>query len=219
MKVSLRIPTSLSDITLGTYMEYEKIINSDISHEEMLLKKISILCGVPFEYISEIQMADIHEINTVINNTLNNKSYLQRTFKMKGIEYGFIPNFDKISFGEFVDLDTYIADTSNLHKTMSILYRKIIKKTGEFYDIARYTGEEDPNIMLDMPMDIVNGALVFFYSLGKELLKCIPNYLQQELTKTMTSRQLRNLEKNGDGYLAYIHSLKEKFIELDKLLD
>lgn len=219
MKVSLNIPTSLADISLKKYLEYEKSINTLIEEEDLLITKISIFCNIDIESVKNMEIADINEINSILNYTLNAKTDLIRTFKLNGIEYGFIPNLDKMTFGEFVDLDTIITDTKNLHKTMAILYRPIVKKKGDLYDIARYTGDEDADAMLEMPMDVVNGALVFFYSLGKELLKAIPSYLQKQVEEQMTSQELLSLEKNGVGYQAYISSLKEKFTELDKSLD
>ena len=41
---------------------------------------------------------------------------------MRGVEYGFIPNLDDMSFGEYVDLDTYIGDWQNIHRAMAVLY-------------------------------------------------------------------------------------------------
>lgn len=220
MKITLSIPTSLEDITLRKYQEYEKLINTPLDDAEMILNKISVLCDVPVHDLDKVEINEIEEINNILNYTLNQKPEFRRRFTLHGVEFGFIPNLDKITFGEYVDLDAYIQDTSNMHRVMAVLFRPIIKKKGDLYDIAKYTGDENPDIMLDMPMDIVSASLVFFYTLGKELLKAIPNYLEKELKKEQKhTHQQRNSEKNGDGYQAYMHSLKEKFTELDKLLD
>jgi hypothetical protein len=57
---------------------------------------------------------------------------------MDGVEYGFIPNLDDMSFGEYVDLDTYLGDWQNIHRAMAVLYRPIREKRGERYNIVPY---------------------------------------------------------------------------------
>ena len=66
-------------------------------------------------------------------------------------------------------------------------------------------------------MDVVMGAVVFFYSLGIELSKASLNYLQEEVKKVKTSQLVEALEKNGDGINQFMDSLKETSQNLMKL--
>jgi hypothetical protein len=34
---------------------------------------------------------------------------------MGGVEYGFIPNLQEISFGEYIDLDSFLPSEQDLH--------------------------------------------------------------------------------------------------------
>ena len=93
----------------------------------------------------------------------------KQTFKHNNIEYGFIPNLDEITVGEYLDIDTYQKDNNNIHRLMSILYRPITKKKGSNYQIETYSGTNKAEMMMDVPVDIYLGAMVFFCDLKNNL--------------------------------------------------
>ena len=94
---------------------------------------------------------------------------------LKGIEYGFIPELDDMSLGEYIDLDTYIGDWENIHKAMNVLYRPIENKRKQQYVIQEYRAEINSDL-LDMPLDAVIGSVFFFYRLGSELEKVFQSW-------------------------------------------
>src|SRR5690606_2396064 len=98
------------------------------------------------------------------------------------IEYGFVPNLDKITTREFVDLSTSGVEVEELHKTMAVLFRKVTDKDAfKNYKIEYYSGtEETAEAMKDMRMNIVNGALLFFCNLARELKISIQKSTQAE---------------------------------------
>jgi len=102
-------------------------------------------------------------------------------FHLNGKDYGFIPNLNDITFGEFTALSKIGVEKENLHKLMSILFRPITNKLGDKYEIEPYNGQS-ADVMLDAPMDAVSGALFFFSSLATELENSILSY-------TVESRQ------------------------------
>ena len=53
--------------------------------------------------------------------------------------------------------------------------------------------------MLDAPMDVVLSSKVFFWTLGRELLKSTMDFLEE--SKPMSSVNKHNLEKDGVGIL------------------
>jgi hypothetical protein len=111
-----------------------------------------------------------------------------------------------MSFGEYVDLDTYISDITNIHRAMAVLYRPIVQRYSDKYLIEKYKGEESDK-MKNMPMDAVLGSMLFFYHLGMELSKVMLNYLDKEENQTLV--QQLSSEKNGDGISHFSASLKE----------
>jgi hypothetical protein len=95
---------------------------------------------------------------------------------LHGQDYGFIPDLDRMTAGEWVDMETYGFDPENLHKLMSILYRPVIETKGEKYLIASYTGNEDSEAMKDTPANIIIGVLLFFSRIVNDCMTCIPNW-------------------------------------------
>ena len=81
-------------------------------------------------------------------------------FTVNDIEFGFIPSLDEMTFGEYVDIDTYIKDWKQMHKAMAVLYRPIEAKYDDRYNIVAYDGEET-DIMKDMPLSVCFSSIVF----------------------------------------------------------
>ncbi len=144
----------------------------------------------------------------------NQKPKFQQTFKIGDIEFGFIPNLEDISFGEYVDLENNLQSWDSFNKAMAVMYRPIKTRIKDKYDIQEYSGtKEYQDLMQYAPLDVCIAASVFFYNLSNELLAATLNYLQKQIKKdpnlsTTLVKQL-NLPSNGDGISQYMDSLKE----------
>jgi len=68
-----------------------------------------------------------------------------------------------------------------------------------------------------MPLNVVMGAVVFFYHLGIELSKASLNFLEMEVKRAKTSHLKEALEQNGVGISQFMDSLKETSQSLTKL--
>ena len=111
-----------------------------------------------------------------------------------------------MSFGEYVDLDTFIGDNDNLHRAMNVLYRPIDLKQGNRYKIKDY----DPDLSEDAknyPLDAVLGAIVFFYDLGRDLSTVMLNF-SKEANEENLAHYLTSLP-NGGGTIQSMGSLME----------
>ena len=54
------------------------------------------------------------------------------------VEYGFIPDLDEVSLGEYIDLDNNASKWEQMHVAMNVLYRPIkTSKVGK-YNIEEY---------------------------------------------------------------------------------
>ena len=206
MQVEILVPDTLSEITLEQYQKFLKIQENNEDETFLAIKMIEIFCGIRGDTIMKMKASSIRDITTILTDMFNQKPPLVREFTMKGKEYGFIPKLEDMSFGEYVDLDTYMGDIENIHKAMAVLYRPITQKYNDKYLIEEYEGE-DNEIMKDMPMDAVLSSVIFFYNLGMDLSKVMLNYLQEEETQDLV--QQLNSEKNGDGINQFSGSLKE----------
>jgi hypothetical protein len=104
-----------------------------------------------------------------------------KTFKIGEKEFGFIPNLNKITTGEWIDLENYQGKPEFFHKIMAILYRPITNKYKDIYEIEPYLGtEEFENLMLEVDVNIFKSVMVFFYHIEKELLIDSGIYIMKE---------------------------------------
>ncbi len=205
MRKEVIVPDSLSEITLGQYQKFLKIQEENEDEKFLAVKMVEIFCGIKGDLVMKMKASSIRDITSVLAEMFNEKPPLVREFTMNGVDYGFIPLLEDMSFGEYVDLDTYISDINNLHRAMGVLYRPIVQRYQNKYLIEQYKGE-DTQKMKDMPMDAVLGSMLFFYHLGMDLSKVMLNYLEQEEETTLV-QQLYS-EKNMDGINQFSASLK-----------
>ena len=205
MKYELKVPTSLSDITLGQYQEYLKL-PEDLSDNQLALKMISIFCNVSDKVARYIKASDVSRIVEKISLMFKESPTLIQRFKLGKKEYGFIPNLDEMTFGEYIDIDTFLGDWDNIEKAMAVLYRPIQGRYSDKYNIVPY---EPRNALKykEMPLSVVMSSILFFYNLGMDLSKAMLSYLNQN--KEMDLTQYLTSGLNGDGINQFSHSLKE----------
>jgi len=216
MRIELEVPTSLSDITLGQYQKYMKILdqNGGETNDFVDKKLIEIFCDVSLEQVDKIPIRELEKVLEVLQEAFNEKPNLIRHFKLLDVEMGFIPKLDDISLGEYVDLENTMNDWEKMHKAMAVLYRPVNFKKGDKYTIAPYEPSEDmSDLMKQMPMDAVISSTLFFYDLGKELLQVTLNYTQNKVKEgKITLQQKERLLLDGDGISRYMQLLEETYL-------
>lgn len=216
MKIELTIPTTLNDIKLAQYQKFLSIAKDNEESEFLQQKMVQLFCGIDLKDVASIRYKDVAEITANINNLFTKENQFIQRFKMGGVEFGFIPNLDDMSTGEYMDLDTYITDWDTMHNAMAVLYRPITNKLGNKYQIEEYKGSVTyADVMRHAPLDVVLGAMVFFYNLGNDLLKSTVNYLEknQEVRDILNKHNLGNV---GDGIQVSMLLLKETLEDLMK---
>ena len=216
MKIELTIPTTLNDIKLAQYQKFLSIAKDNEEGEFLQQKMVQLFCGIDLKDVASIRYKDVTEITANINNLFTKENQFIQRFKMGGVEFGFIPNLDEMSTGEYMDLDTYITDWDTMHNAMAVLYRPIVNKLGNKYQIEEYKGSVTyADVMRHAPLDVVLGAMVFFYNLGNDLLKSTVNYLEknQEVQDILNKHNLGNV---GDGIQVSMLLLKETLEDLMK---
>ena len=217
MKIKIKVPSDLSEITLYDYQRYMNVIEN--SNDELFIaqKTVSIFCNIPLQDTLQIAIQDIYGIVEHLKNVFNSKPSLQQRITFKGKELGFIPKLDDISLGELIDVSNSINDIQKLHIAMGVLYRPIKAKFKDMYEIEEYKADEGiMEVMKSLPLDVVFGAMVFFYRLANDLLKAIPTYLETKL-KEMSTHSKHNLGESGDGITQSIDLLREMLQDLTLL--
>lgn len=209
MKITFLTPDTLDDITLEQYQKFEKLNTKENKDSVFLMQKMmEIFCGIKFELTLGFKYNDLVDSAKHIAEILNHQPELKPIFTLGKTEFGFIPNLDDITLGEYIDLDNYLGKWEDMHKAMSVLYRPITKKKGERYLIENYEGSKYSGVMKNTSMSVVVGSMLFFYHLRNELINHSLNCLHSEIGNNLTSEQLQTLEKDGGGISRSLHSLE-----------
>ena len=224
MKIDLLLPNSLSEIPLSRYQEFVEMREKSNDEEFIAQKMIQIFCGIKLAEVAKIRMKDLNELIVHFKKVFEEKPQLIRQFKIKNMEFAFIPKLDDITFGEYIDLEHHLQDWKTYHKAMAVMYRPIDKTYKDKYSIVDYEPNEDmQDLMKFAPLDVAISASVFFWSIASELLTLTIAYLQKEL-KTMTSstntQKEINLGVSGDSIAQSMRAAKgdiTKFDEVTKL--
>jgi hypothetical protein len=206
MNINITIPTDLSEITLRQYKHFLKIQKGVDDEGFLNAKIIEIFCNMKLTDVMRLKFNDTELIVSKLTKMFDEKPNLVTSFKLDKINYGFHPQLDDLTLGEYIDLDTFIGDWENIEKAMAVLYRPIVNKVKENYTIQEYkVGADD--VMLDMPMDAVLSSIFFLWNLGLDLSKTMMNYLDKEEEQALT--RFLNSQPNGDGITQFTDLLKE----------
>ena len=156
---------------------------------EEATETIAALSNIPKQLVKELALSDVAvTMSRIAELQQEQDTKLKRIIEINGIEYGFHPDLDSISLGEYADIEQFIKNgiEKNLPELMAVLYRPVKDKKNDIYIIDAYDGyirlrtEE----MKQMSAQQVQSALVFFYTLGKALSEILPLYLMERLKET-----------------------------------
>ncbi len=215
MKLTINIPETLNEVTLKQYQKWLKIADGKELDSFLQQKMVEIFCNIPLKNVLQIKAIDINKICQELSKLFTKEPKFIDRFTMNEKEFGFIPKLDDISFGEFVDLDTYLADWEMMNKAMGVLFRPITYKKKNQYLIEDYESS-DKYDMTETTLDVVFGSLVFFYSLRNELQKTILSYLATH-KEIELPQQMRDSLLNGAGINLSTDLLMETFSNTMKL--
>jgi hypothetical protein len=192
-----------SDVTLGRWIKLIKL--KGLSKTKEAKETIAALSDIPKNLIDKLALKDIVVLMSKLSEMQENKgSSLKNIISVEGNKYGFHPDLDSITLGEYADLETFLKDgvENNLPELMAILYRPIVEETSSgVYTIDAYDGNISIRAeeMKKMSAEQVQSALVFFYHLGRELLMTLPFVLtEQQKEMTQLLHQIHS-QKSGVG--------------------
>jgi len=203
----------LGDIELQQWFELKEYLESNPDDSKIAFQMLNILCEIsPLESRS-MQIDELDNIISQLNDIIQQKPNFAPIFIHEGIEYGFVPNLDEITAGEFVDLQKYETDFHakgiNLYKIMSVLYRPVIEKASfDHYKIQPYDGKLN-EAFRTMSIEVALSGHIFFCDLGNDLLTYIQKSLVPRRTEKPNKIQIKlagalkiifkDSTKSGDG--------------------
>ncbi len=191
-----------SDVTLEKWLKLVEVETE--SKPKEALETITALSDIPKQLVKELGIKDVAVIMSRIGELqVEQDSKLKRIIEVEGKEYGFHPDLDSITLGEYADIETFIKNgiENSLPELMAVLYRPIVEKKNDIYVIEAYDGNIDIRAeeMKKMSAEQVQSALVFFWNLGSELSKILPLYLMERLNKMGKDLQTKVSQTNGLG--------------------
>lgn len=218
MKVNINVPDSLNEITLYQYQRFEKLIQENEASHFVNQKTIEIFCNIELKDVARIKIADIDDLLSHLNNLLQQKPKLTKTFKLGVYEFGFIPKLEDITSGEFIDLENHLSSTETLHQAMAVLFRPIKSKVKDLYTIEEYESSyKYSEVLKYMPLDIALGSMLFFWTLQNDCVNALADYIQNEVEQSEQVKQV--LVKNGVGINQFTQQLRGIFSDSMPLLN
>jgi len=205
-KHSYHVPQKWDEVSVKQYQQLMSITeNKELSELEVKIRSISILTKCPLSYLSKISIKQIDRVNdtlAALTADMPNKE-LRNVIEIDGIEYGFVPNMNELTFGEFADMDTWIQNGyANLIDILTVLYRPVIKRSGNRYRIEEYTiddREDRAKIFEDsLSIDTVYGAMVFFYTIVDKHIDTIKSSL--EMKKKRSSMEQKKKRRKAETH-------------------
>jgi hypothetical protein len=196
--MKINIP-SFHSITLADFIDYHAAPD-DVS-------KMVHITKWKRDKVLQLKPETIEKTIELYENELNMTGDFPRRFKVADRQYGFVPNLETMSLGEFTDLDAYLTkltakDYSELDKMLCVLFRPIKLQLGQLYTIRRYNlGKIDRYItdIRTMPMYHVHAVIAFFLTLENQQIKDFPQYLLQRLKTRQTQIERHLSVRVSDG--------------------
>jgi hypothetical protein len=223
MKLELTIPTTLDEIPLMHYQKFMEVSKNSTDDEFVAQKMIQIFCGIELNEVVKISFNDMVELVNHFNKLFSEIPKLKPTFKIRDLELGIIPNFDKITWEEYIELEAQFKEFDTFHKAMAVLYRPVVEKNKHNqYLIAPFNNvEEFGDLMKYTPLSIALSSHLFFWNLERELLTATISYLETMLMKLNKSNKAilvkkLNLASNGAGISQFMQLQRETLENLMK---
>lgn len=159
----------ISTITIGDYYKIKKhLILDDLAEKYAMLSQ---LAECPLDDIVRIPYNELIEIfallEIMIQKSLQQQINASNKISLHGVEYGLV-DFDRMTLGEFSDLDVLVNDPNadnKLHEIMAILYRPIAKQRLFSYDVIDYDNveyKERCKLFLELPLKHIKAVTSFF---------------------------------------------------------
>jgi hypothetical protein len=201
-KKEFKLISGWSDVNLETWLKLIKF--NKLSKGKEAEEIINALSDIPRKLIKKLELKDIAVILEKISESQRDaNSSLKKIIEIEGKEYGFHPDLDSITLGEYADIETFIKNGADKHmpELMAILYRPIIEKKNKVYTIDAYDGNITIRAeeMQKMSAEQVQSALRFFFALGKEFIMILPLFLMERMKDMEMEFPPNLLQQSGVG--------------------
>lgn len=182
-QVKIEVPTNWDSITLQTYLNLQKDLETYADSEEaQTAAMFHHICGLDPSWVNKLSMQSYITLKEKLNSLVKPENVeLVRFVKIDGVEYGFEPNLSNMSYGAYADISSLetLEINKNWAKVLNILYRPLVGKVGELYQIQPYEPNDNWEKWLGVSMEVVFGCWFFFVHLRRDLLNGIVSSLKE----------------------------------------
>ena len=185
-----KLINSWSDVNLETWLKLIEFQTGSKSKEAE--ETIAAMSDIPKQIINQLSLKDVAVImEKIAELQAEQNSSLKKIIEIDGVEYGFMPDLDSITLGEYADLETFIkmGIEQHLPEVMAVLYRPVTEKTDSgVYTIEKYGGDLTIRAeqMKKMTAEQVQSALVFFYNFVNASFLTLESFLTQKQKEMKT---------------------------------
>ena len=92
MKIEIKVPTNLNEITLEQYQKFIKVSENNPEGNFLNAKMIEIFCGIPLSDSYKLKMSSVISIVDILKDMLSVTPEHTEQFTMNGEIFGFIPD-------------------------------------------------------------------------------------------------------------------------------
>lgn len=179
-----KLISTFEDVTLEKWLKLVDLENG--TKTKRAEETITALSDIPKQLVKQLSLQDVATLmNKLTEVQSQSNGSLKRVIELEGVEYGFHPNLDDLTLGEYADLEHYINQgiEKSMPEIMAILHRPILEKENDVYSIQAYDGNITIRAekMRKMSAEQVHHSLVFFWNFGNALLEILPSFLMQQL--------------------------------------
>lgn len=172
-----------SAYTVGQYIDYSNNTGS-------LLNQVMAITSMPKDEALKCTPAQMNQIVSYFEGVMKSKEANFKYFwECNGVKYGFVPNIESVTFGEWLDLNSCLSTyPTSMDKMLSILYRPVTAEFMGKYKIEDYSSDihlSNRRLMRSMPLDIANGCMLFFSTIKNELWTSFQEYLDKEMNQNL----------------------------------
>lgn len=197
------------ELTIQDY--YELQVLALTNDNESGFDIISRLSGCPIKLLKSVYHEEWLDIWLTAQKVIYNSIHFPvkeatRIIELDGVKYGLI-NLDKISVGEFGDLDVILSSENaenRMHEAMAVLYRPVKWSLGSKYKVEDYDTDdfqERAEAFRRFPLSQAKLNIAFFLNSASTSLKATTDYL-------ITQLEIAGMEKEKTA------ELKEIFTKL-----
>lgn len=214
-KISIKIPTSWNDVTVGQFISYKLLCDNKGSDDlQFIINCIHVLTGESKEKIELLPISAINALFVKMSflNSEPEAKRLKSWYIFKGNFFKLNYKINELTAAQFIDISEFQKDSiGNLHKILAavMLTKKGLFKNPEYCGTSH--SERAKLIYDNMPISEAYPIAVFFCALTPIFLKVMKGYSVSKVLKMKRemASEARRLLRDGDGSQLLTQSQKE----------